>query len=508
LVVLPRSVMVSRAHQESSDDDYHLVRGLEFLRGDPGLVHRELNDPPLGQAIGALPLWLLGGDTHGKDEGTGLYGQRGYSPETATMLVAVWKSLLFLPFLALVFVWSRGLYGVAAGYFAVGLFALEPTIAAHVHLASLDVVATSGILLACWLGWRFFEQPTRGRFLLAGLGCALAMLLKHTAILVPVMFCGYAVLAWARGRHTVWKAGRQVRFVVAGAVLTVIVMLILLKVDASPVRKGRAWPGGIYIESIFDAAKHVREPNDAYLFGQVRRGGWWYYFPAVATYKAPLVVAAAMILAALSIFRRRLRWEEWSILLPMVGYFILMLLQSVNIGWRHFLPAYAFVLIFAARFLAEPGFGRIGRVAAGLVVLALAVENLIWFPDYIAYVNFPRRDVHLAISDSNVDWGQGLKQVREWVDAHPEVIRGRRVYLRPVATASRAVRYYLGDRVAHLRFSDEPPKHGILIISPVAVAGLSESKDEYAFLRGWTPLAVIGRVMRVYDLDAPGAAVH
>src|SRR4051794_17443300 len=175
---MPRAVLLTRAHKESSDDDYHLVRGLEFLKGDPGLIHRELNDPPLGQAIGALPLYLLGGDTHGRDEGTALYAQERYSPETGLLLVALWKSVLVLAFLALVFVWAHQLYGLGAGYLAVWVFALEPTFAAHANLASLDVLATSGILLACWLGWRFFERPTRSRLILAALGCAVAMLLK------------------------------------------------------------------------------------------------------------------------------------------------------------------------------------------------------------------------------------------------------------------------------------------------------------------------------------------
>src|SRR3954452_15761522 len=86
-VVLPRALLLRDAHSETSDDDYHLVRGLEFLHRDPGLVHRELNDPPLGEAIAALPLWLMGGSTHGVDEGTALYAQTGYTPETALLIV-------------------------------------------------------------------------------------------------------------------------------------------------------------------------------------------------------------------------------------------------------------------------------------------------------------------------------------------------------------------------------------------------------------------------------------
>ena len=31
-----------------------------------------------------------------------------------------------------------------------------------------------------------------------------------------------------------------------------------------------------------------------------------------------------------------------------------------------------------------------------------------------------RSKPYLAISDCNVDWGQALKQVRAWLDAHPQ----------------------------------------------------------------------------------------
>src|SRR4051812_16484216 len=95
LVILPRAAFIAHAHNESSDDDYPPVRGVEFLQRDSGLVHRELNDPPLGEAISALPLWLMGAGTHGRVEGSALYGQR-FTPEAATRAVAVWKATLFL----------------------------------------------------------------------------------------------------------------------------------------------------------------------------------------------------------------------------------------------------------------------------------------------------------------------------------------------------------------------------------------------------------------------------
>jgi hypothetical protein len=515
-VVLPRALLLREAHGETSDDDYHLVRGLEFLHRDPGLVHRELNDPPLGEALAALPLWLLGGTTHGQDEGTALYAQTGYTPETALLLVTLWKSLLFLPLVAVAFLWTRRLYGLASAWVAVGLLLVEPTIAAHLHLAALDVIATTGIVTACYLAWRFFEHPTTPRLVASALSCAAALLLKHTAILVPGIVLAYAVLYALRGR-TQSAEGRDGSVgyslphnLARGVLLTVLFMWVLLACDVSQIRKGRVWPGGLYIESIFDAARHVAEPNDAYLHGEVRRGGWWYYFPVVATYKVPIGVGVVLVLGLFSCVRRRPRWEEWGLFVPAAAYTLFMLSQSINIGWRHFLPPYVFLMLLATRCVAarspSPSAATYPRGMVALATLALVatfLDALRYHPDYLAYVNYPRANVHLAISDSNVDWGQGLKQANRWLDANAAFVAGRPVYLRAVADSNRAIRHYLGGRVVTKHFGYPCPRSGVLIVSPVAVAGLSESDDEYGFLRrAPQPYAIIGHALRVYDLDA------
>src|SRR5215207_10761452 len=60
-VVLPRTRLISRAHSTYWDDQYHLIRGLEFLRGGRDDIELRYNDPPLGEALLALPMWVMGG---------------------------------------------------------------------------------------------------------------------------------------------------------------------------------------------------------------------------------------------------------------------------------------------------------------------------------------------------------------------------------------------------------------------------------------------------------------
>jgi hypothetical protein len=523
-IVIPRAILIQEAHGEASDDDYHLVRGLDFLRLDRGLVHRELNDPPLGQALAALPLRLMGGTSHGLYEGTAIHGQTGYTAETALAAVAAWKAVLFLPLIAVAFAWCARVYGLRSAWLAAGLLIVEPTITGHLHLAALDVLATTWIVAACYLGWRYFERPTLPRLLAAALACAAALVTKHTAVLVPVILCAYAVLAWTTRRapdaqEPPLAAHGGLAGLVKAALVTALLMWALLAFDLSPVRKIKTGvPGGLYVESVLDAAGHVRYPNDAYLFGQTRRGGWWYYFPAVATYKVPIGIAVILLVGLTSFVYRRPRRDEWPLLLPAAGYAVFLMSQSINIGWRHFLPAYVFLMLTATRVLANrlpapvehapaaaPPQSSLGRsVAPSLILLAFtatALDTARWFPNYIPYLNWPRANAHLAISDSNVDWGQGLKQADRWLAANGAFVAGRPVYLRAFAVSNRAIYRYLGGRVVRKDAGYPPPRSGVLIVSPVAVAGVSESADEYGFLRGVAPVAVVGRTLRVYDLD-------
>src|SRR5436190_19641851 len=62
-VVIPRSILVADAHSESSDDEYHLMRGLMFWRHEIN-ADIDLNDPPFGEGVLALPMLAIGADYH------------------------------------------------------------------------------------------------------------------------------------------------------------------------------------------------------------------------------------------------------------------------------------------------------------------------------------------------------------------------------------------------------------------------------------------------------------
>src|SRR5215208_99307 len=78
-VLVPRSLLVSRAHSDCIDTKYHVDRGVAFWCGT--IRDRELNDPTFGEAILAVPLMLTGSYAADPYEEPGIYGHR-LSPET------------------------------------------------------------------------------------------------------------------------------------------------------------------------------------------------------------------------------------------------------------------------------------------------------------------------------------------------------------------------------------------------------------------------------------------
>ncbi len=539
-VVIPRSYLIARSHSESCDDDYHLTRGLAFLTRGIARADLDLNDPPLGEGLIAVPMLITN-----RIEGRPATDDRLYDvperAETIAVRTAVWNSVLFVAFLGVVFSWCRSLYGVRSAWFAVALFVVEPSFAAHVPIPALDVVGVEGIVLGCFLAWRYFERPTTGRLIALGVGTAFALMLKHTAVVLPPVVLALAGLHWVvrpwldRQDWAAWKGaltGRLRALAWLGIIVPTSIWALTLfdfsppmtravaerwndVREGAPVSQGKSlrvalerklgfdtpWPAGCYVRAFRSGMGHGMVGHWAYLNGERRDHGWWYYFPVVATYKVPIGIGVVLLVALLSLRSTPPRWPEWGPFVPMLAWTLFLLNSKVNIGFRHFLPAYAFMLMLSSRCVVRPGRGWVTLGWAGIA--AAGIHALSYHPDYLSYLNAPRTKPYLEISDSNLDWGQSLKQVRDWLDAHPQGERA--VSLSYFGKDNQSVLYYLGDRVVPLdMYALRRPTTGLLLISPVRLAGVYEDSDPFAALRPFEPDAVIGHSMLVFDLDRLG----
>jgi hypothetical protein len=539
VVVLPRSYLIAQAHSESIDDLYHLKRGLVFLTRGLARSELELNDPPLGEGIVALPMLVTN-----LIEGRRLTDDRLYDvphrAETIAVRIAFWNSILFLFVLGVAFHWCGTVYGAWPARLAIALFVVDPSFAAHIPIAALDVLGVEGIVIGAFVSWRYFEQPTTARLTAMGVGVAFALMLKHTAVVLAPFILALAGLHWVirpwlgREPWAVWKVGfiRRMRALALLGLIVPIAIWALSLFDCSPplnrsaverqsigaqggpVSRGKAlrvaleqnlgldapWPAGCYLRAFRLGMGHALSGHLSYLNGERSDQGWWSYFPVVASYKVPVGIGLILLLSIFTLTRTPPRWAEWSLFLPMIAWTLFMLNSRVNLGFRHFLPPYAFMLMLGCRCLIVPG--RAWSALAWTGVAAAGIHGLSYDPDYLCYINSPRAKPYLVISDCNVDWGQALKQVSAWLDTHPP--GKKKVSLFYFGNEEGSVEYYLHDRVVSLDRYSPRPTEGLLLISPVRLAGAYELGDPYAALRSHEADAVIGNSILVFDLDRLG----
>ncbi len=184
-------------------------------------------------------------------------------------------------------------------------------------------------------------------------------------------------------------------------------------------------PAGEYIEGLREVALSNHRGRATWFLGTMyAKGGPALYYPVAITLKWPTILLVLFAASLLIGVRKTCRAPGDLLVVSLFGLvFLAFALQSrFAIGERHILPLYPFVLLIAAGIWEH---ARKHRIAAALVVLALclnAADALRYGPDYLAYFNVfvkPENSWRL-LTDSNLDWGQGLIALRDYEASHPE----------------------------------------------------------------------------------------
>ncbi|MBW7896006.1 MAG: glycosyltransferase family 39 protein [Opitutaceae bacterium] len=207
----------------------------------------------------------------------------------------------------------------------------------------------------------------------------------------------------------------------------------------------------------------------AYFAGEYRERGWVGFFPAAFALKTTLPALALGALGLLAILRRRPRNRTLYRLAPLLAfagvYVAFSLTSSLNIGHRHLLPLYPLFYIAAGAALL---FTR--RLIAVVLILALAgwhsVEALRVRPHYLTYFNQLAGGPtggHRFFTDSSLDWGQGLPELKAWLDAHAGT---QPVYLSYFGSDNPAHAGIRATRVGDIYFDHAPVRAVLPALDP------------------------------------------
>src|SRR5256714_474674 len=306
---------------------------------------------------------------------------------------------------ALVFVFARRHWGGRAALFAVALFTLEPTVLAHGRGVQTDIPSALAFLLFSFASYAYLKAPDARRAVCVGLAAGFAAVTKFSMIaLAPVVAVAlFALFALAprRGLKRRAVAGHAVALAFA-AVLAVNAAYFFhhsrpeplddaLARSVVPARLNESMRAPLeaayyalqvvfpadFVNGIGWQLGHAHNGHPAGLLGQYSHRGWWYYFPVAFALKTPLPVlllSLARVAWALLRLRRRVEGRVLVLLLSPAFFTGLLMLSTINIGVRYYLPAYPFFFILAGAMLDDLLRRNTRRLALASALAAVALS--------------------------------------------------------------------------------------------------------------------------------------
>ena len=156
-----------------------------------------------------------------------------------------------------------------------------------------------------------------------------------------------------------------------------------------------------------------------YLLGRLKQGGWWYYFLVAFIFKATLTTLILTALAAVRAFSGFIDRAGEIILLTGIGFYLVVMSAGANdLGIRYLLPIFPLLFIWISRIAPDYWANRIGRAVIVILFAWQVWAALSTFPNYIPFFNELAGGAGRGpdiLDDSNVDWGQALKQAAVYV---------------------------------------------------------------------------------------------
>lgn len=512
---------LARLDSQTTDEAVHLSAGYTYLTQADFRFNPE--HPPLIKLLAALPLLVLKPNVSAEAieqfQRSSNFFYDSWRENRIFGADLLYNSgnnadqLLFwgrLPIVLLTLLLGMTIFGLAlrhwgerAALVATLLYAFDPTVNGHGHLVTTDTAIALGFLLATYSFWHLLAKPTWRQALLCGLATGFALLTKHTAIILLPAFIAmagmYCLVAHWPGWRTLWPK-------LVLVVVTIWVMIWagfgfhdrLLPATDHPSTDARTITAqlqpnltadqlpqpnhladtmyqvgryillpGDYIKGVTYVVAHVAGGHDSYLLGQVSKTGWWYYFPVLLITKEPLPTLILLLAAVIGLVI--VRPKNNSPLLPATAaavFLVVAMSSKADLGIRHIMPTLPLMMIAAGWAAAQ---FRHWWLPALALLIWLAILFGLSFPTYLGYFNpvaGGSANGYKVAVDSNLDWGQDIKRLHSYLNAHPQL---EPIYIEYGWDEPGALRYYLGNQYQPLSFW-QAGQPGMAIIGASAYA--------------------------------------
>jgi hypothetical protein len=539
------------------DESGHVLSGYAYLK--KGMDWLEPSHPLFGRMLATIPLLFLPLDEKLEGVCSQEADNSNFYPASLVFLFEnrmAGERLLALSRMMIIFLgvilglyvyrWALLLYGVKGGVLALFLYSLSPNILAHARLVTTDFPATALAFIAMYHFWSFTQKVRLTRAVVAGLFLGLAFATKYNTLFVLLPMATWALWALVSTIRSKLVASRPRRLVVGlltmGAVAYITIWGIYGFRFQSPLYQKQVTQGAIYfwennlpssslLASVVDLSREARilpesylyglcrllargqEGHLAYLLGRISATGWWYYFILAFLFKTP--VSTLLLLFATLLFFPKIREATWTslnfLLLPAMVVFFFTSRQNINIGLRHVLPAYPFLLVLIGRVVHyKSKHQQLARWILGLLCIWAVWEAALIYPHYLAYFNGlvggPSGGRYVLV-DSNLDWGQDLKGLKNYMERHG-IEKVKLAYFGWSDPAYYGIDYELlpsysvpGRPSCEKKSPEILELEGTMAVSATLLQGLYCPGDMYRTLRRLKPTANIGYSIYIFQFN-------
>ena len=363
--------------------------------------------------------------------------------------------------------WSTRLFGDWPGIVSLCAWCWMPPILAHGSLVTSDLLSAVILVMAASCFWAFLLKPNLVTTVQAGLTLGMAVAAKLTLLSLYPCWATLLIGRALQLQATVSVEGRErppspIRLAALGIVGLMISVLVIdtfylfhevgsclagsqfgLSSLAGNLHGLGAWRATAWLLQVplpiplellrgldFQVADTERLQS-AYLFGQNRLGGWWYWYLMASLIKVPLPSLLLFALALVGLPRAMrssdtIFWAGLCIVVTAAEVALVIATTTgtgTNAAFRYLLPSLGLLCVWAGR-----AWNTSSRVIRSVILgfLAwLALNAIVSLPDHLGWQNelgwaWRWWSGRPALIGDSLDWGQDLARLGAWIESHSD----------------------------------------------------------------------------------------
>lgn len=536
------------------DEVPHLVSGLSHWKAGDFALYR--SNPPLVRMVAALPVLFAGpnydwtrysdGVTRSEFEVGWDFTQANGERTFWLFTIARWACIPFSMLGgSICYRWANELFGLKSAFYALFLWCFSPYILTNGYLILPDMGATALGVTFFYFFWKWLKKPEWVKAILCGILLGLTQLTKMTWLIlypaIPILWLLFRLGNKSQPTRRIWR--KEILQLCFLLVFSVFVLNANYGFDGSFIPLGEyefqskaltgteilRGTGNRFRETIFsripvpfpekyvtgiDVNKSIFEAKyPSYLRGELKNGGWWYYYLYGMAVKMPegilMIIGISTLTGWFSAMRFGFRRDVLLLLFPL---FLILIFVSANTGinrhTRYMLPIFPFLFISVSHLARYFGFRH--KLVTSLILLAAGWQ--VWsvmscYPYQSSYFNEisgGSENGYKRLILSNIGWGQNVLSLKRWLDIHPDV-----------SDLHCAIYCQFDPKIAGIEYQLSPnkPTPGWHAVSAHLLSGgpgrvvngegsmTYTRANEYKFFENFSSVAIIGYDIHIYHLN-------